>query len=138
MKSKPIVDIFAFLCVIIALISGLMLHSEIHHKYIYHDVLWWTIHSLSSIMLVLLLLIHSVQHKFLFINYFKIPVPKKRVTTILFLILIVLIISGIVLLLGSHSNFISLLHFCFGLIFTCFTIGHMMKRFKIFTGLLFQ
>jgi hypothetical protein len=125
---KAIIDIIAIVCTITAIITGINLHIEIHHEHIYNNVEIWNLHSFATIVLTLLLVMHGVQHKFWFKNYTKIIVAKKRVTTCLLICGTVLLVTGIMLFCGSHSNNVSLTHFIAGIMFTIFAIGHVAKR----------
>lgn len=82
--------------------------------------------------MALALIAHFVQHKFWFKNYAKIPAVRKGVTSLLFLLAIAVAVSGIILALGSHSQFVSIFHYITAIAFTVLAIGHVAKRWKIF------
>ena len=42
MINKSITDIVAVISMLVALVTGFMLHNEIHHSHIYHDVRLWS------------------------------------------------------------------------------------------------
>jgi hypothetical protein len=134
--TKVFVDILASVCVITSIATGVVLHTEIHHTFVYNDTLMWTLHSVAALMLVLLIVVHGVQHKAWFKNYRKIPVRRKHVSTIMLVVISLLLVTGVALLCGSHSNFVSLFHFGAGILFTLLAIGHVARRFKIFRALL--
>jgi hypothetical protein len=43
MINKSITDIVAVISMLVALVTGFMLHNEIHHSHIYHDVRLWSL-----------------------------------------------------------------------------------------------
>jgi uncharacterized membrane protein len=134
--TKPIVDIAAMACLAVAIISGVMLHAEIHHTHVYNDLTLWTIHCVAAIAFVLLAAVHSLQHGFWFRNYGKIPVPRKVFTSLLLLAAVALAVTGAILLAGSHSNSLSIAHYVLGYVGTALAVGHVAKRFKLLKTLL--
>lgn len=130
--SKRLIDISAMICLLIAIVSGFMLHADVHHLHIYHHRLLWGVHETAGILMAIAVIIHCLQHKFWFNNYRRIKVKKKRVTTILLITLIILIISGVILLCGSKSEEISILHYVIGIASVVLATGHVIKRWKLF------
>lgn len=134
-KWKCVVDVVAMVCVIAAIVSGFVLHREVHHLYIYNDSGLWALHEAVGMALVAVLAMHGAQHPQWFRNYRKIPVKRKRITTVLLCAGVILAASGIVLMCGSRSEGISILHYGLGIAFTLLAIGHVCKRWRVFKGL---
>lgn len=133
--SKKWTDIVAIAMVACAIITGFKLHREVHHLHVYDNTWLWAAHITAGSIVVFALIFHCVQHKFWFTNYAKIPVVRKGVTSLLFALAILAAVSGIILSLGSHSQFVSIFHYITAIAFTAFAIGHVAKRWKIFTSL---
>lgn len=133
MRSKKWVDMLAMLSMISAIVTGFMLHNEIHHLHVYNDMALWTVHIVSGLIVTAAVVMHCIQHGFWFKNYGKIPVSRKGVTTLLFCVAIAVVISGILLALGSHSNFVSIFHYITSILFVVLAIFHIVRRWKIFT-----
>lgn len=131
-KTTDIVDMAMVVC---AIITGFMLHREVHHIYVYDNTLLWAVHIIAGLIITGALILHCVQHKYWFKNYAKIPIVRKGVTTLLFALAIVVVVSGVILALGSHSQFVSIFHYITAIAFTVLTIGHVVKRWKIFKSL---
>lgn len=132
MQKKQSTDIVAMTFLACAIVTGFFLHKEVHHLYIYDNTLLWAVHIVSGVVAASAIIVHCIQHKFWFKNYRKIPVGKKRVTSLLFIVSILVTISGIILASGSHSNFISIFHYVSAIVFTLLAIGHVVKRWKFF------
>ena len=130
-KSKCIVDLFSIIITLATLITGLVLHKQTHHIFQTDHSLFF-IHSGLGLFLLLLIGLHVYQHIQWFKNYKKLPLNKKRFTTILDYIGIVVFVLGIILLLGGTFKSISILHYIFGIAFTIFVLGHFIKRWSIF------
>ena len=147
---KVVVDLLSMLALLAAIITGFKLHKEVWHLHVYDDsFLWgthetigrhlhvyddsflWGTHETIGLTLLALVAAHCIQHSFWFRNYSKIKVEKKRVTAILLTIGIITAVTGIVLMCGSHSEFISHTHYAGAILFTAITIGHVAKRWKI-------
>ena len=128
---KVIVDLLSMLALLAAIITGFKLHKEVWHLHVYDDSFLWGTHETIGLMLLALVAAHCIQHSFWFRNYSKIKVEKKRVTAILLTIGIITAVTGIVLMCGSHSEFISHTHYAGAILFTAITIGHVAKRWKI-------
>ncbi len=121
-------DIAAIVTCIVLLLTGIILHAEIHHLHVYDDSLTWTIHEVCGILFIPLMTAHFVQHHAWFKKYTKIPVKKKMATSAMLLIAVLVTISGIILLCGSHSKFISLSHLALSVTFSAFAIAHVANR----------
>ena len=130
-KSKFIVDLFSIIITLATLITGLVLHKQTHHIFQTDHSLFF-IHSGLGLFLLLLIGLHVYQHIQWFKNYKKLPLNKKRFTTILDCVGIVVFVLGIILLLGGTFKPISILHYIFGIAFTIFVLGHFIKRWSIF------
>lgn len=135
-KNKITVDFCAMVLLLAAIITGFILHRSVNHLFSYNDIALWTAHEAAGLLLLADLIAHSYQHGKWFTNYKKIPLSRKRVTTILIIVGTLLVISGIILMCGSHSHFISIFHYACGIIFTILAIGHVAKRFKILRSLM--
>ena len=129
-KSKFLVDLLSIIITLATLITGLVLHKQTHHIFQTDHSLFF-IHSGLGLCLLLLIGLHIYQHKQWFTNYKKIPLNKKRVTTILGCIGIVVFVLGIILLLGGAFKSISILHYILGIGFTILVFAHFIKRWKI-------
>lgn len=130
-KYKAIIDIVSMLALLAAIITGFMLHNEVWHLHAYDHTALWNLHEACGLLLLALVIAHCLQHSFWFRNYAKIKVEKKRVTAILLIIGIIVALSGIMLMCGSHSEFISHTHYAGAILFTAVAIGHVAKRWKI-------
>ena len=128
---KVVVDLLSILALLAAIITGFKLHKEVWHLHVYDDSFLWGIHETIGLTLLALVAAHCIQHSFWFRNYSKIKVEKKRVTAILLTIGIITATTGIVLMCGSHSEFVSHTHYAGAILFTAITIGHVAKRWKI-------
>lgn len=128
---KVAVDLLSMLALLAAIITGFKLHKEVWHLHVYDDSFLWGTHETIGLTLLALVAVHCIQHSFWFRNYSKIKVEKKRVTAILLTIGIITTVTGIVLMCGSHSEFISHTHYAGAILFTAITIGHVAKRWKI-------
>lgn len=133
--NKRWTDIIAMVVVVCAVITGFMLHREVHHLHEYNDTGLWTAHIIAGLIVVMALVFHCLQHKFWFKNYAKLPAARKGVTSLLFALAILVNVSGIILAMGSHSHCVSTFHFITAIAFTVFAIGHVAKRWKIFQAL---
>lgn len=132
-KWKCVVDVVAMVCVIAAIVSGFVLHKEVHHLYyIYDNCGLWSVHETVGLMLVAILVLHGMQHPQWFRNYRKIPVKRKRITTIFLCVGVILVVSGVVLMCGSRSEEVSIFHYVLGVVFTLLAVGHVCKRWRIF------
>ena len=125
----------AMVCTAAAVITGFMLHDEVHHLFIYDNIALWTIHETVGLILAAAISIHCTQHKPWFKNYRKIPVRRKRPTTILLAVAILVVVSGCILMCGSHSQFISIFHYIGGILFTLLATAHALKRWPMFRNL---
>ena len=130
-KSKFIVDLFSIIIMLATLITGLVLHKQTHHIFQTDHSLFF-IHSGLGLFLLFLIGFHAYQHIQWFKNYKQLPLNKKRFTTILDCISIVVFVLGIILLLGGTYKPISILHYIFGIAFTIFVLSHFIKRWGIF------
>ncbi len=133
---KVAADILSMLLVLAAIVTGFMLHNDVWHIHRYDDTLLWGTHESAGLALVALVAIHCVQHSFWFRNYAKLRPNRKMVTTILLTIGIIVAISGVILMCGSHSELVSRVHYIGAILFTVVAIGHVIKRWKILRSLL--
>ncbi|MBD5300857.1 MAG: hypothetical protein K2J28_11380 [Duncaniella sp.] len=133
--NKEATDIMAMVCTAAAIITGFMLHDEVHHQLLSDNIALWTVHETVGIILAASISMHCTQHKPWFKNYRKIPVKRKRPTTILLAVAILVIMSGILLMCGSHSQFISIFHYIGGILFTLLATAHALKRWPLFRSL---
>ncbi len=136
--KKAVVDTCSGLIVILAIITGLMLHWKIwHESEINHDIIW-NVHVIEGLTLLVLGWIHCKQHSAWFKNYSKIKKERRRVTTILLIIGLVVIATGIIIICGYNSEMLSHIHYVGAIIFTGFVIGHVAKRWKMYISLVCQ
>ncbi len=135
-KYKPLVDIVSMIMLLVAIVTGFMLHKEVWHLHLFNDHSLWSIHEAVGLVLLVFVAGHCLQHSFWFKNYAKIKPDRKRVTTILLIIGIIVAISGIILMCGSRSELISHIHYVCAILFTIISIGHIAKRWKILKNLL--
>lgn len=134
-KNKKWTDVIAMAFMICAIITGFMLHHDVHHLHFYKHPLLWNTHIISGLIVVAALIFHCIQHKFWFRNYAKIPAVRKGVTTILFVVAILVAVTGIILVSGSHSKFVSIFHYITAIVLTLLAITHVAQRWKIFKSL---
>lgn len=132
---KKTTDITAMVMMVCAIFTGFKLHREVHHLHVYDNAGLWNVHIIAGLIVTIALILHCVQHNFWFKNYAKIKPDRKIVTTILFILACFVILSGAILMCGSHSNFISIFHYVTAIAFTLLTICHVAKRWRIFTAL---
>ena len=130
-KSKFIVDLFSIIITLATLVTGLVLHKQTHHIFQTDHSLFF-IHSGLGLFLLLLIGLHVYQHIQWLTKYNKLPLNKKRFTTILDCVGIVVFVLGIILLLGGTFKPISIIQYIFGIAFTIFVLGHFIKRWGIF------
>lgn len=135
-KYKPTVDIVSMILLLAAIVTGFILHKDVWHLHVYDNTSLWAIHEAAGLVLVVLVAIHCIQHSFWFKNYSKIKSDRKRVTTILLIIGILVALSGIILMCGSQSELISHIHYACAILFTIIAIGHIAKRWIILKNLL--
>ena len=135
-KSKSIVDILSMLLVLAAIVSGFVLHKYVWHLHFYSDKLLWYIHEAIGLSLSALIAIHCIQHSFWFRNFKRIPIKRRRVTTVLLFSVGIVGFTGVILMCGSRSETISHIHYVMGILFTFIAVGHVVKRWKMFRTLL--
>lgn len=135
-EAKIITDIPSMALALAATITGIMLHKEVWHIHYYDHSLLWSLHEGIGLILVILVLIHCIQHSFWFRNYSRLRGSRKTVTTILLILGIVLAATGIILMSGSRSEAISHVHYASGILFTIIAAGHVAKRWKLFRSLI--
>lgn len=133
--NKRLIDISQIICVTVCIITGFVLHNEVHHLHLYDNEGLWYAHEIFGLILAVAIGFHCIQHRMWFKSYDKIPAKKKLASTILFATAFAVIISGCVLMCGSHSHFISILHYVTAIMFTLLALGHVIKRWKIFISL---
>ncbi len=131
-KYKSIVDIFSMILSLAAIITGFMLHKDVWHLHVYDNTSLWAIHEFSGLLLLVLVLIHCCQHSFWFSKYSKIKTNKKITTSILLTAGVIVAVSGIILMCGSHSEAISHCHYIGAILFIILAIVHVAKRWNIF------
>ena len=132
MNKKRLIDIIAMLCGAVCLVSGLMLHVNVHHLMVYDNTALWAIHEAAGLVLSVAVALHCVQHKVWFKNYRKIAVKRKRVSTILLAIVGIVFVTGMILMSGSSYEVISEIHLAAGILFVILAAGHVAKRWKLF------
>lgn len=135
-KSKSIIDILSMLLVLAAIVSGFVLHKYVWHFHSYNNKLIWYAHEFIGLALIAIITTHCIQHSFWFRNFTKIPIKRRRVTTILLISGGIVGFTGVILMCGSRSETISHIHYIIGILFTVIAVGHAMKRWKIFRSLL--
>lgn len=135
-KYQVVTDFLAMIFTLSAIVTGFILHNEVWHLHVYDNTTLWCIHEIAGLALVVLAVVHCIQHSFWFKHYFKINVTKKRVTTILLLIGIVVAVTGVILMCGSRSELVSHIHYAGAILFTLIAIGHVVKRWKLLKALI--
>lgn len=135
-KYKVIVDIVSMILALAAVVTGFVLHDEVWHAHVYDDEALWGAHEAIGLVLAAIVAAHCVQHSFWFKNYSKIRSNKKRITTLLLIVGIIVVLSGIILMYGSRSEFVSHLHYIGALLFIVIATGHVIKRRKILKSLI--
>ncbi len=134
-RFKIATDLLSMLLTLIAIITGFILHNEVWHLHIFDDYASWGIHEGVGIALLALVTFHCVEHSFWFKNYSKLKINRKRVTTIFLIIAIIVAVTGITLMSGSHSEIVSHIHYAGGILFTIIAVGHVAKRWKLLKSL---
>ncbi len=135
-RYKVITDLLSIIFTLTAIITGFMLHNQVWHLHVYNDTLLWGSHETVGIALIAFIAVHCIQHSFWFKNYSKIQTTRKRVTTILLILGIIVGITGTVLMLGSRSETVSHIHYVGGILFTAVATGHVLKRLKMLKSLI--
>ena len=135
-RLKLITDILAAAGMLTAIVTGFVLHNEIHHLHVYHDVLVWTIHEVAGLLMTALVAVHCVQHKAWFKNYGRISMRRKHASTLFLVALGVILVTGLMLMFGSRSHFVSLLHYVLGILATLMMIAHILRRWRLLRGLM--
>lgn len=118
MVSKKVTDIVMMVMTVCAIATGVKLHQEVHHLYVYDNEWLWIGHIVAGLIVTLGLVSHCIQHKFWFKRYKKISISRKWLTSLLFCAAILVTVSGLILALGSHSQFVSIFHFATAILFT--------------------
>lgn len=131
-------DIAAIALTLAAIVTGFILHNEVWHSHIYDNTALWALHEASGLVLLVAVILHCTQHSFWFRNYAKIKPERKRVTTILLAIGVIVAATGVVLMCGSHSETVSHVHYVGAILFVALAIGHVAKRWKLFKNLVKQ
>ena len=131
-RLKPIVDIISMIFSLVAIVTGFMLHKDVWHLHVFDNTTLWAIHEICGLVLLVLVSVHCCQHSFWFKNFAKIKANKKRVTSIFLIIGVIVAVSGIILMSGSHSDTISHCHYIGAIVFIILSIVHVTKRWKIF------
>ena len=134
-KYKAVTDILSMIFALSAIVTGFILHNEVWHLHVYDNTTLWGMHEFVGLAMAAFAVIHCVQHSFWFKHYFKISVTKKRVTTILLIIGIIVAVTGVVLMCGSHSELVSHIHYVGAILFTLIAIGHVAKRWRLMKAL---
>lgn len=134
-KSKVITDLGSIILLLAAIITGFVLHNEVWHLHVYNNTTLWGMHEAIGLVLSAFVCGHCVQHSFWFKNYSKIPMKRKSVSTLLLFIGFIVVLSGIILMCGSHSEAISHVHYVGAILFTIVAVCHIAKRWKILKNL---
>lgn len=135
-KYNVATDILSMILLLAAIITGFVLHRDVWHIHVYNDIALWGAHECVGLILFALVIMHCVQHSFWFRNYGKIKAERKRVTTLLLIIGIIVAITGIILMCGSRSETVSHIHYAGAILFTAVALGHILKRRKNLKSLL--
>ncbi len=135
---KALTDILSVFFLLTAIITGIQLHQEVWHLHVYDNTFLWSLHEIVGLALFAGIILHCIQHSFWFKKYSKIQPNRKIVTTLLLLLGVIVLISGVILMCGSHSEVLSHIHFAGAILFTVVAIGHVAKRFSIFKSIIKQ
>lgn len=135
-RFKVSIDCLAIAGTVVCIVTGVMLHIDVWHRFVYDNTLLWGIHEVVGLLMIALVAFHCWQHSAWFKNYGKIPVAGKRVTSLFLVVAVVVAVTGVVLFCGSRSHLASRLHYISGILFTLFAAGHVAKRFKILKALM--
>ncbi len=133
--KKLIADIGAMLLLVVAIVTGFMLHREVWHLFVYNNRPLWYAHEALGLGFCAFVGVHCVQHSFWFKNFAKIQPNRKRVTLILLALGVIVLLTGVALMLGSHSGVVSRIHYVGAIALTVIAVGHVAKRWTIFKRL---
>lgn len=135
-RSGAWVDVVATVCMVAALVTGLMLHVDVHHLHVYDDLWVWGIHEVAGFAIVALLIVHAVLHKSWIGNYRRIKSGTKWIVAIIDILFLLSCVTGIVLYMGSHSQVISRIHLISSVLFGVVALVHIIKEWKKFRGMM--
>lgn len=129
---KRTTDILAMFLSICAIITGLKLHRDVHHLFVYDNRGLWTAHEIVGLMLYVFITMHCFQHKHWFKNFGRIKISRKWLNSLLFVTAVIVLVSGVILMSGSNSQFVSISHYITAIAFFILAIIHVVNRWKIF------
>lgn len=135
MNRKKYTDSLAMLLTLFAIVTGFILHRQVHHLFVYNNTSLWCAHEAVGLALTAFVIAHCFQHKPWFKNFSKIKLSRKWLNSCLLLLAVMTLVSGIVLLCGSHSRFVSIFHYITAIAFTLGAIVHVVNRRKLLLAL---
>lgn len=116
-----------FVSLIICIVTGFLLHVDVNHHHVAKFSIFTYIHLLTAVILLWSSYKHLTKHKKWFGAWGKIKWSKKTVNSILAIIGIGVLATGL-LILFSSAHEISIAHYVLGIAFTVFAAAHGIKR----------
>lgn len=123
--SKLSITLFASLT--ICIVTGFMLHIDVNHHHIADFSIVTYIHLAAATVILWSSYKHIAKHHKWFGAWTKIKWNKKTVNSILAVIGIMVVATGLLILFSSAHEF-SIAHYVLGIAFTVFASAHSIKR----------
>ena len=136
MKNKFIVDWALLSSFILSAFSGIKLHTLGHSMGHGTGHLWHSFHLWTSIMLLVLMIIHIKIHWSWYKHWFRKGLgSKSRTTALLSITFLLLALTGIILLGGvCRRSIIGIWHFYLGIAMIILAVMHIFKRWARLTS----
>ena len=130
MKNKFVVDWALLPSFILSAFSGIKLHTLGHGMGHGAGHLWHSFHLWTSIMLLVLMIIHIKIHWSWYKHWFRKGLgSKSRTTALLSITFLLLALTGIILLGGvCRRSIIGIWHFYLGIAMIILAVMHIFKR----------
>ena len=136
MKNKFVVDWALLPSFILSAFSGIKLHTLGHGMGHGAGHLWHSFHLWTSIMLLVLMIIHIKIHWSWYKHWFRKGLgSKSRTTALLSITFLLLALTGIILLGGvCRRSIIGIWHFYLGIAMIILAVMHIFKRWARLTS----
>lgn len=136
MNSKKLtVDLITIAASVVTIVTGIILHIDVHHLHVYDDVLLWGTHEIAGTLMFLMLVFHCLQHKFWFTNYLQLTSGLRTGISLMAIAGLTVFATGLILYCGSHSRIISLTHYISGILFFVAGVIHIIVRRQLLAAL---
>ena len=136
MKNKFVVDWALLPSFILSAFSGIKLHTLGHSMGHGTGHLWHSFHLWTSIMLLVLMIIHIKIHWSWYKHLFQKGLGNKSRTTVVLSLIFLLLASTGIILLGSECrrSAIGIWHFYLGIAMIILAVMHIFKRWARLTS----